>query len=496
MFEMDLSGRTPEQTLGLADEIELAANRAEAGRLQLALRWADLHGALGPGSGSLPGMERLVALGGDGTPQVAEFAPAELGARWRLSPGSAALLVGDALDLRHRLPRLWARVLAGDVLAWVARRVAQATRAASVEAAAHVDRRVAPYAHSLSWQRLEGVVDAALVEADPQAAADAARAAELAQGVWVGESTDRGIKDVHIRTEAAAAVWFDAAVDRVADALGFFGDADPKEVRRARAVGVLARPDQALDLYDAVAAAHPQPADQGIDGEPDGPDDRPTVEPTARGDRGRRAVPRPKAVLYVHLSQDAVEGRKGAAGAARVEGVGPVTAERARRWLGHCQVRLTPSWTWPGRHRSTATRSPPGCARRSRCGPRSTASRSPPPPAGAATKTTALRGSTRPRRAARSDPHRQPRPARPPHPPDQDPQPMAGLADRRRGPDLESPPRPLLRRRPHRHPHHPQDTSPRPPARPQLSAPASSTPSRGDPSPTAHSHTSNAAAGR
>jgi hypothetical protein len=51
-------------------------------------------------------MERLVLLGGEGTPEVAEFAAAELGAELQMSPWAAAQLIGDALDLRHRLPRL------------------------------------------------------------------------------------------------------------------------------------------------------------------------------------------------------------------------------------------------------------------------------------------------------------------------------------------------------------------------------------------------------
>jgi hypothetical protein len=38
-----------------------------------------------------------------------------------------------------------------------------------------------------------------------------------AAGVWVGRSTDHEIKDIYIRTDAAAAIWFDATIDRIAD---------------------------------------------------------------------------------------------------------------------------------------------------------------------------------------------------------------------------------------------------------------------------------------
>jgi hypothetical protein len=358
MFDTDLAGLDAHQALALADDVDAAANRAEAMRLQVAQRWADLHGAAGPAAGpALPGAERLARLGGAGTPQVAEFAPAELGARWKMSHAAAAALIGDALDLRHRLPRLWALVLAGRLRPWVARRLAQATRDATAAAAAHADRRLARWAPSLGCGRLEAIAHAALIEADPAAADHAARAAELRQGVWVGPSTDHGIKDIHIRTDAASAIWFDATVDRVADGLGLLGDTDPKDVRRAKAVGVLAHPQHALDLYHHVAAHHAdraadhhhadhsdhsdqadqaagQAAEQAAEQASGHAADRPA------GRAARRGGSRPDAVLYVHLSHDAVAGA--APAAARVEGAGPVTIGQAQAWLGHCHVTVTP----------------------------------------------------------------------------------------------------------------------------------------------------------
>jgi hypothetical protein len=54
-------------------------------------------------------------LGGEGTPTIGGFAPAELGCVLRISNGSACRLIGDALDLRHRLRFIWAAALAGQV---------------------------------------------------------------------------------------------------------------------------------------------------------------------------------------------------------------------------------------------------------------------------------------------------------------------------------------------------------------------------------------------
>ncbi|MEJ7706857.1 MAG: DUF222 domain-containing protein [Nocardioidaceae bacterium] len=260
-----------------------------------------------------------------GTPEIAEFAAAELGAVLRMSPFAAAGLVADALDLRHRLPRLWARVQAGDVKPWIARRVAEATRSLSADTAAVVDRRVAPWAHSLSWGRIENIIDAVVIEADPAAAAEAVEAAEVALGVWLSPSNDHGIKDVHIRAEAPDAIWFDGTVDRVADGLELLGDARSKDARRAAAVGVLARPQQALDVFDQAAATASGRSTQPEESTSPGP-------PAATGNR-------PPATLYIHLSQAALQS---GTGVARVEGVGPISLQRVQRWLGHTRVTVKP----------------------------------------------------------------------------------------------------------------------------------------------------------
>ncbi len=105
--------------LARAAERRKSADTAEAELLALAAHWADLHAAPA-GEGvrhPVPGMEQVVPLAGEGTPEVAEFAPAELGAVLGLSTHAAGCFIGDALELRHRLPRLWARVLAGDLQA-------------------------------------------------------------------------------------------------------------------------------------------------------------------------------------------------------------------------------------------------------------------------------------------------------------------------------------------------------------------------------------------
>ena len=153
MFDTDIdrSSLDADATLRHVASMQTLRQRAEVAVLEDAAHWADLHGVVeSTGSPALPGAERLVRLGGVGTPQTCEFCPAELGAELGMSPAAAAMLIGDALDLRHRLPVLWRRIRAGQVKAWIGRQVAVETRELNVEAVTAVDRRVARYAHSLT----------------------------------------------------------------------------------------------------------------------------------------------------------------------------------------------------------------------------------------------------------------------------------------------------------------------------------------------------------
>jgi hypothetical protein len=315
-----------DQTLTAIDSCKLATRRAEVDTLVLAAHWADLHGELDRAlSPALPGAEQLIRFGGDGTPPVAEFAPAELGAVLELSTEAATSLIADALDLRHRLPTLWSRICDHEVKPWMAREIAEMTRSLSREAALAVDRRAARWADRLTWGRLRSYVDAAIIAADPAFAHEAAVAAALRQGVWVGASNDHGVKDILIRTEAPNAIWFDATVDRLADSLGALGDGSDKDTRRAKAVGIIAHPQQALDLLDTAAAA----GDGNEAG--DAGDTRPA----------RRPSPRPQAVLHVHVAQETVAA-DGEHPVARVEDVGPTTVQQVKEWLSRCDLTVRP----------------------------------------------------------------------------------------------------------------------------------------------------------
>ena len=242
-----------EATLTRVGDLKALAKSVDVALLEAAAHWADLHAVLEGLAAKVPGAERLVVLGGLGTPEVAEFAPAEFAARAGMSVFSGTTLITDALDLRHRLPLLWARARAGEVEVWVARKVAALSRPLDVRGAALVDRRVAPYAGSLSWGRLEPVVLAAVVAADPEAARAAAEAAASEQGVWLQPSTEAGTKTLFARAQAPVLIWFDAACQRVADALALTGDTRDVQQRRAAALAVIIEPDKMSELFERAA---------------------------------------------------------------------------------------------------------------------------------------------------------------------------------------------------------------------------------------------------
>ena len=107
---------TASDLLAALRERRTTENRAAADQLDLAARWADLHPPESIHSAAaftVPGTDHEEPLAGDGCPLVAEFCIAELGAVLGISSVSAKKLIGHALELRHRLPRLWSQVQSG-----------------------------------------------------------------------------------------------------------------------------------------------------------------------------------------------------------------------------------------------------------------------------------------------------------------------------------------------------------------------------------------------
>ena len=61
----------------------------------------------------------------------------------------------------------------------------------------------------------------------------------------LGRASEHGLKLIIARAAAGDAIWFKATIDRIADILARQGDTDPVEVRRSKAIGILAQPAEA-----------------------------------------------------------------------------------------------------------------------------------------------------------------------------------------------------------------------------------------------------------
>lgn len=222
-----------------------AVIQAEVRQFQTAVWWAELH----PGDEvdtTVAWADRELEVAGDGAPTVAEFAIADFALASGLSTDAGRTYLGDAVEICHRLPLLWERVLSGEVRVWKARRVAQSTRSLSPDAAAYVDRHVAPVARSCSYAQIEREVDAARATYDP-AAVEADRLAAANQQhfrIHSKELTTNGLVHVDGLIDLPAALALESAISARAHALLDTDPLLPLDQRRAIAAGLLA--DDAL----------------------------------------------------------------------------------------------------------------------------------------------------------------------------------------------------------------------------------------------------------
>ncbi|WP_205473074.1 hypothetical protein [Nocardioides sp. SYSU D00038] len=127
----EISALDPQATLSRAGSVLRCRRAAEVEDAEVVLHWADLHAS-----------DDGLALGGPGTPAVAEHCLAQLALARQTHPLELEAFLSDLLDLRHRLPRTWDRVRELSCALWLARKVATVSRGLDAEGAAEVDRRV------------------------------------------------------------------------------------------------------------------------------------------------------------------------------------------------------------------------------------------------------------------------------------------------------------------------------------------------------------------
>ncbi|MDP3967649.1 MAG: hypothetical protein Q8Q02_05165, partial [Nocardioides sp.] len=136
-------------SLGVADLLAVAGGQRglvrllETNQLVIAARYAALHDDPAGARGQHTEQIRQIHVAGEGSALVSEYAPLALAHALGTTAEAATVLIAHALELRDRLPALWARVTAGEVEAWRARQVAATTRPAAPEVVALVDKDLA-----------------------------------------------------------------------------------------------------------------------------------------------------------------------------------------------------------------------------------------------------------------------------------------------------------------------------------------------------------------
>src|SRR4051794_33030193 len=297
----------PASVLAYARARKQAEDQAAREVMKAAARWASMHSA-----DSLVGPidewhEHALPLGGEGCPQVAEFAVVEFAAALGKTTQAGRLYLSKAVEARYRLTRCWKQLEAGVLPAWKLGIIAEQTMSPPPAAAAFVDAHVAPVAHKIGLAQLQRLINEAIARFDPdRAEAERAAAAETRHlDVRLDQVSTDGTVHLDGDLDLADAVDFNTALAADAHQQLLAGSRESLDVRRSIAAGNLARAQLTLELEQ--------------------PDARP---------RKRQVV------LHVHLEHAAIAGAGG--GLARVQETGgPVTAEQVRLWCANPDTQIT-----------------------------------------------------------------------------------------------------------------------------------------------------------
>ena len=310
---MNTTGCTArELTLALADA-DRRERQAAADKAQLIAALCDVYRAAdGSAHPALPGAERLITVGADGTPVVSDFLVLEIGPLLGMSEASAGMLICDALNLRHRHPLLWQAVGELKVEVWKARRIANdvARAGLTLDAALAIDEKITPYLDKLPVGPLLRKLSRMIVKADEVLAEQRAKKARRERFVRIHHDID-GVSTVVARVATSDAIALDTALTLAASDAILTGRSEGVDELRSVAFG-----DLALAYLN-----NPGPA----------------VAPASS--TANRRIPR-VAEIVVHITRETLtDGR----GVARVEGVGPMLLDQVREVLGGCsKIKIQP----------------------------------------------------------------------------------------------------------------------------------------------------------
>ena len=238
---------TASDILDESRSLRATADAAEALLLVKACEWADFHPALEDG---------MVAFEDENLPAVHYDCTATFALNIGLSDTAGTNLIHEAFELRHRLPRTWARVKAGEVTAWRARRIAQKTMYQPGDVARLLDRP-SPGSPTRSVSiTLDRLIEEAKMRLHPieteQAQIDRLERRE----VWLDPNMCHEVSRTWRSGPTSSTSSPSTKPSPTSPPhLGDLGNTDDLDVRRSLAIGVLADPQQAADLLAGDADA-------------------------------------------------------------------------------------------------------------------------------------------------------------------------------------------------------------------------------------------------
>ncbi len=214
----------------------------------------------------------------DGRPSaVTPDAAAQVGLALALSPGTAERWTGQAVTLTWRLPATGAALAAGEVDAYRARLIIEATSLLEEDTARRVENDVLPGAGELTYAQLRARLRKAVIIADPEGAEDRRKAAERRARVSLYPDDDGTATLTGTSLPAPHAAAAMARITALARALKASGAGGGTDLLRAHIY---------LGLLLGTLPPIPPPADGGQPSEPTD-DDPPPDDPPGDGRGGR-----------------------------------------------------------------------------------------------------------------------------------------------------------------------------------------------------------------
>ncbi len=212
---------------------------------------------------------------------------------------------------------------------WKARKIAQATHHLSKAAAASVDAQLADRIGSCGWRAIESAVAQAIATYDPHLLETREKQGRDAWGVRLfhrGVGTDggddwAGTSHLEVTGDTLDLTAFHDLVCEQAAQLKALGDTDTLDVRKAKAVGVIANRQATLDLGTLL-----------------GPDDQTPADPA----QPVTSVAKTKLYLHLHLTDLLGLEASDGTGFGTVERFGPATIARIKDWAGRSRVTIQP----------------------------------------------------------------------------------------------------------------------------------------------------------